>query len=228
MVESSDWKASNANSRINRTAISSTTYLTTLGLVVTLNCMKLWPWKRTIALLLVAIATRESSKADFDDFEKSVRPLLVAHCYECHSGSEAKGGLLLDTRDGVLKGGESGAAIVAGNPERSLMVQATRYTNPDLQMPPKGRLTAVEVNALEKTKALCKRPHTMIRQSLAANERIRLPKPTSICDGLLSYRSRFPNTCEAPSNYEINLCTTCPLTSVRRMSRPPNRKVDRL
>ena len=115
--------------------------------------MKLWPWKRTFTFLLVAIATQESSKADFDDFddfEKSVRPLLVAHCYECHSGSEANGGLLLDSRDGVLKGGESGAAIVAGDVERSLMVQAVRYTNPDLQMPPKGRLTTTEVNALEK------------------------------------------------------------------------------
>ena len=102
------------------------------------------------AALLVAVVTQELSKADFDDFEKSIRPLLVTHCYECHSGSEANGGLLLDTRDGVLKGGESGAAIVAGDPESSLLVQAVRYTHPDLKMPPKRRITATEVDALEK------------------------------------------------------------------------------
>ena len=118
--------------------------------MVTLNYMNTWPLKCTFAWLFVSAATQESCKADFDDFEKSIRPLLVMHCYECHSGSEANGGLLLDTRDGVLKGGESGAAIVAGDPERSLLVQAVRYTDPDLQMPPKSRLTSVEVNALEK------------------------------------------------------------------------------
>jgi hypothetical protein len=112
--------------------------------------MNTWRLRCTIAWLLVSATTQESCKADFDDFEKFVRPLLVRHCYECHSGSEAHGGLLLDTRDGVLKGGESGAAIIVGAPERSLLVQAVRYTDPDLQMPPKSRLTSVEVNALEK------------------------------------------------------------------------------
>jgi len=94
--------------------------------------------------------SQEPSKSDLEEFEKSVRPLLVKHCYECHSGQESNGGLLLDTRDGVLKGGDSGAAIAAGDPERSLLIQAVRYTNPDLQMPPKNRLTSAEVQTLEK------------------------------------------------------------------------------
>jgi len=85
-----------------------------------------------------------------EEFEKSVRPLLVKHCYECHSGQESNGGLLLDTREGVLKGGDSGAAIVSGDPKHSLLIQAIRYTNPDLQMPPKNRLAPAEVKTLEK------------------------------------------------------------------------------
>jgi Protein of unknown function (DUF1553)/Protein of unknown function (DUF1549)/Planctomycete cytochrome C len=93
--------------------------------------------------------SKELSKTDLEEFEKSVRPLLVKHCYECHSGQDSNGGLLLDTRDSVLKGGDSGAAIVAGDPERSLLIQAVRYTNPDLQMPPKNRLTPAEVLTLE-------------------------------------------------------------------------------
>ena len=97
-----------------------------------------------------AVATQESFTAETEDFEKSVRPLLVTHCYECHSGAEANGGLLLDSRDGVLKGGDSGAAIISGDPEKSLLVLAVRYSNPDLQMPPKNRLTAAEVQTLEK------------------------------------------------------------------------------
>jgi len=98
--------------------------------------------------------SQEPPKSNQEDFEKSVRPLLVRHCYECHSGQESNGGLLLDTRDGVLKGGDSGAAIVSGDPERSLLIHAVRYTNLDLQMPPKNRLTPAEVQTLEKWIAL--------------------------------------------------------------------------
>lgn len=75
-------------------------------------------------------------------FEKRVRPVLVQNCYECHSAEreKAKGGLLLDTKAAVLKGGDSGAAIVPGDPDRSLLVKAILRTNEDLQMPPKHKL----------------------------------------------------------------------------------------
>src|SRR6267378_676673 len=74
-------------------------------------------------------------------FEKKIRPLLVEHCYKCHGAQseKVKGGLLLDTREGVLKGGDTGAAIVPGDPEKSLLIKAVRYTDPDLQMPPKDK-----------------------------------------------------------------------------------------
>jgi uncharacterized protein DUF1553/uncharacterized protein DUF1549/cytochrome c len=74
-------------------------------------------------------------------FETKIRPLLVERCYECHSAraEKLKGGLFLDSKEGVLKGGDSGPAIVPGNPEKSLLIKAVRYTNDDLQMPPKNK-----------------------------------------------------------------------------------------
>ena len=83
-------------------------------------------------------------------FEKTVRPVLVKYCYECHSAGakKVKGGLLLNSRQGVLKGGESGAVIVSGDPEKSAMIRAVRYTDPKLQMPPDERLAPREVAAL--------------------------------------------------------------------------------
>lgn len=92
----------------------------------------------------------EPDAAGVEFFEKSVRPLLVKHCYECHAAGEANGGLVLDTRDGVRKGGDSGLAIVPGQPDKSRLIEAVRYKNPDLQMPPKNRLTAAEVAVLER------------------------------------------------------------------------------
>src|SRR5262245_6858628 len=62
-------------------------------------------------------------------FEQHVRPLLVKHCYECHSTSSKilQGGLLLDSRPGWQKGGDSGAVVVPGKPDESLLVRAVRY-----------------------------------------------------------------------------------------------------
>src|SRR4051794_14223930 len=73
-------------------------------------------------------------------FEKQVRPLLIKHCYQCHS-SEAKvlkGGLRLDSRSGWMRGGDSGPAIVPGEPDKSPLVDAVRYES--LEMPPRGKL----------------------------------------------------------------------------------------
>jgi hypothetical protein len=80
-------------------------------------------------------------------FEKRVRPILVAHCYECHSAGakELKGSLRLDDREGVLKGGDNGPAIVAGDPEMSRLIAAVRYGDADLQMPPDGKLSDSQI-----------------------------------------------------------------------------------
>ncbi|MEW6304292.1 MAG: PSD1 and planctomycete cytochrome C domain-containing protein [Verrucomicrobiota bacterium] len=72
-------------------------------------------------------------------FEAKIRPVLVNHCYECHSAdaNKSKGGLLLDTRENIRTGGDRGPAVVPGNPVKSLLLTAISHTDPDLQMPPK-------------------------------------------------------------------------------------------
>jgi hypothetical protein len=73
-------------------------------------------------------------------FEQRIRPVLVEHCYECHSrqAESPKGGFRLDERESMLRGGDSGPAIVAGRPDESLLIEAVRYES--LEMPPRGKL----------------------------------------------------------------------------------------
>jgi Protein of unknown function (DUF1553)/Protein of unknown function (DUF1549)/Planctomycete cytochrome C len=89
-------------------------------------------------------------QASLEFFEKSVRPILAERCYECHSAQarKLKGKLHLDSRAGVLAGGETGPVVVPGRPQDSLLIEAVGYRNPDLQMPPKTRLTDREVATL--------------------------------------------------------------------------------
>ena len=68
-------------------------------------------------------------------FESRVRPVLVMHCYECHSAEKTKGGLRLDYRGGFEKGGKSGALVNASAPDKSLLLQAIRHEDADLKMP---------------------------------------------------------------------------------------------
>ncbi|MBI3857748.1 MAG: DUF1549 domain-containing protein, partial [Planctomycetes bacterium] len=94
----------------------------------------------------------ESPRQDqIEFFEKKIRPLLVERCYKCHSiGAEAaKGGLLLDSREGLLKGGDSGPSVVPGDPGKSPLIRAVRYVDAELQMPPKGRLSPEQVADFE-------------------------------------------------------------------------------
>ena len=84
-------------------------------------------------------------------FEKRIRPLLVTKCYECHSeeSDEVAGHLLVDSAPTLLRGGDSGPAVMPGNLDRSLLIEAVRYGNKDLQMPPDGKLSAAEIQDLE-------------------------------------------------------------------------------
>jgi hypothetical protein len=85
-------------------------------------------------------------------FETQIRPILADKCYQCHSqeSKKAKGGLLLDNQEGLLKGGDSGPLFVAGDSEKSLLLKAVRYKDEDLRMPPDGKkLTAAQVADLE-------------------------------------------------------------------------------
>ncbi|HEV7869133.1 MAG TPA: PSD1 and planctomycete cytochrome C domain-containing protein, partial [Chthoniobacteraceae bacterium] len=84
-------------------------------------------------------------------FEKKIRPVLAEQCFKCHSasGEKIKGGLVLDSREAILKGGDSGPGLVPGDIGKSLIIQAVRYTDEDLQMPPKHRLHPEQVADLE-------------------------------------------------------------------------------
>ena len=82
-------------------------------------------------------------------FETKVRPLLVEHCHQCHSekAKSIKGGLRLDDRAMILKGGDSGATIIPGKPSESLLVKAVHWQT--VEMPPKGKLKDAEIATLE-------------------------------------------------------------------------------
>ncbi len=95
--------------------------------------------------LLVAGGSRADETQDRDLFEAKIRPVLAEHCYRCHSEDAKKMGklkaeLLLDTKAGVVKGGASGPAVVAGDASKSLILKAMNHDS-DLQMPPSGKLS---------------------------------------------------------------------------------------
>src|SRR3954447_2068142 len=99
-----------------------------------------------------ALAQERIPASDTDFFEKKIRPVLVEHCYKCHSAEakKLKGGLALDSRAGLLKGGDSGPALVAGKPADSRLITAVRYADAELRMPPKGKLPDAVIADLEK------------------------------------------------------------------------------
>lgn len=105
-------------------------------------------------------------------FETKIRPVLVTHCYECHTADAEKigGKLLLDTRDGILTGGESGAALVAGKPDQSLLLQALRWQH-DLEMPPEEPLSPQVIHDFERWIAMgAPDPRTGKSQQVAGQE----------------------------------------------------------
>lgn len=95
--------------------------------------------KTSCALSLLIVTTPLASGNDF--FEAKIRPILVKHCYECHSAEagKSKGGLLLDTREGIRIGCDTGPAVVPGDLEKSLLIAAIRWHDPDTGMPPEKK-----------------------------------------------------------------------------------------
>jgi mono/diheme cytochrome c family protein len=92
----------------------------------------------------------EAERAKLQFFETKVRPVLAQHCFECHGEQKQKAGLRLDHIAEILKGGESGAALVRGKPDESLLIKAIRYKDEDLQMPPDDRMPDADIAILEK------------------------------------------------------------------------------
>ncbi|MEW4490676.1 DUF1553 domain-containing protein [Thalassoglobus sp. JC818] len=91
-----------------------------------------------LCLLASESSVAESSPANRDLFENHVRPMIVKHCLQCHGETKQEGGLNLTTLDGLLTGGESGPAIVTGEPDESLLLEALKYES--YEMPPSGQL----------------------------------------------------------------------------------------
>lgn len=94
---------------------------------------------RALVVLVFASVT-QSQDATF--FESKIRPVLAKQCYGCHSSNLPSpfGGLALDTKAGLLKGGATGKVIIPGKPEESRLLDALLYKDPQLQMPPSGKL----------------------------------------------------------------------------------------
>src|SRR4051794_11253298 len=93
-----------------------------------------------VPVMLVLTASAQTPDPAF--FESKIRPVLAGKCYGCHSSKlkAPMGGLVLDTKSGMLKGGALGPAVIPGKPAESHILKALRYTDPHLQMPPNGKL----------------------------------------------------------------------------------------
>ena len=103
----------------------------------------------SVLLLLAAIVARAEMPAE-RHFTDKVKPLLDSRCISCHGPDKVKGGLRMDSREALLKGGDSGPAIVLGKPADSLLLQAVMHSKKDLEMPPKEKLTTNDVVNLKK------------------------------------------------------------------------------
>ena len=105
-------------------------------------------WVSAIAEEPIKDQSAKFTPAAVEFFEKKIRPVLANNCFKCHGPKLQKGGLRLDSREGVLKGGKSGPAIVPGSPEESELVSAVNYEADGFQMPPPGKLKPDEIAAL--------------------------------------------------------------------------------
>ena len=106
--------------------------------------------RRRIGLILLvswsgAIACADDAREEL--FETHVRPVLAQKCFPCHGGKKTSAGFRVDSRAALLRGGDSGPAVVPGDVRGSLLMQALRHDQPDLKMPPDGKLAANVVEA---------------------------------------------------------------------------------
>jgi hypothetical protein len=101
-------------------------------------------------VIAAVVAFLAFNDGKYDHFHEKVLPLLQARCVSCHGPEKQKGGLRLDSRPAILKGGENGPSIDAAKPDASLLLQAVRHSHPDVRMPPKEKLAPDQLAALER------------------------------------------------------------------------------
>jgi mono/diheme cytochrome c family protein len=99
------------------------------------------------ALLFTMVAAQAAEPTD-EFFERQIRPLLAEKCFSCHARGQKKGKLSLESRAGIMAGGESGPAAVAGKPDESLLISAITHSG-DVQMPPDDKLSDREIAAVK-------------------------------------------------------------------------------
>jgi Protein of unknown function (DUF1553)/Protein of unknown function (DUF1549)/Planctomycete cytochrome C len=122
-----------------------------------------------IGMLALASVQAEDNLAFF---ESKVLPLLQSRCYECHSHEKKiKGGLALDSKTGWQAGGDNGAVIVPGDLKQSHLIEAVHYTNPEMEMPPKGRLSADEIAVFEQWVSMGA-PDSRVKSAAASSARV--------------------------------------------------------
>src|ERR1700680_11648 len=108
--------------------------------------MRSFPTSVALGALLSAGLLHAQGPTDGNKFfEKKVRPLLASKCYACHGEKLASSGLRLDFKAGWERGGNRGTAIVPGDPDGSLLIKAVSFSDPQLKMPPGGRLSETEI-----------------------------------------------------------------------------------
>ena len=115
-----------------------------------------------IAFIVAALGTASASAASaavpfqqpavnpqqLEYFESKIRPILAGTCQKCHGPEKQKGGLRLDSREAVLRGGESGPVVIPGKPEDSPLIEAVNYRGLEMPPPPAPRLKERETSAL--------------------------------------------------------------------------------
>jgi mono/diheme cytochrome c family protein len=149
LIESCSFET-NPTVKMNLQALKKSIYCSEFGhrvsirrvasLVATLSTMVVW------FSYSLALAQDNTEQEAF--FESKVRPILVEHCVSCHGSEEQSGGLRLDAHIAVTKGGSSGHVIIPGDPEKSPLIRAIRYTEANYQMPPDGKIPDEQIEIL--------------------------------------------------------------------------------
>lgn len=134
-----------------------------------------------LLIALPALAEVAASPEAIEFFEKKIRPALVSECAECHGAEKQKGGLRVDSRDALQKGGDTGPAVVPGDPAKSLLLTSIKHLDPDMEMPRKRpKLDAELIASFEKWIA-----------DGAADPRDRPPSPADTAQGVLDRAQRL-------------------------------------